>query len=104
MDVATAIIAVVGTVFGGAGLKLVESLLLRRKDKDTTATDLRAELREDIKYLREELKKAETELDDQRRKHLQLMQEYLDVKSKLDEALDDIKEQAEKGQAIINQV
>lgn len=104
MEVTTALIAVIGTIFGGAGLKIVESLLLRRKDKDTTATDLRTELREDIRYLREELKKAETELDEQRRKHLELMQEYLDVKSKLDEALSEIKEQAAAGQAIINSI
>jgi len=98
MEGSAAIFALLGTIFGGAGLKIVEALLLRKKDKDTTATDLRQELREEVRYLREQLKAAEDELDEQRQKHLSVMQEYLDVQSKLNGLLIDFKQEASKGE------
>jgi len=98
MEGSAAIFALLGTIFGGAGLKIVEALLLRKKDRDTTATDLRQELREEVRYLREQLKDAEEELDEQRQKHLAVMQDYLDVQSKLNALATEIKPQAPKGE------
>jgi predicted nuclease with TOPRIM domain len=58
-----AYLALAGTVFGGAGLKAIESVLGRAKRRDDTATMLRAELREELHTLREEMKELKSEAD-----------------------------------------
>lgn len=53
----------IGVVFGGAGLKIIEHLLNRGSKKEDLASDLRAELRQDIASLRTELKLESAEAD-----------------------------------------
>jgi chromosome segregation ATPase len=57
----TGFVALVGTLFGGAGLKLIESWLGRAKERSTEAQSIRDELRKDIEGLRIQLEHAEIE-------------------------------------------
>jgi GrpB-like predicted nucleotidyltransferase (UPF0157 family) len=79
----TAIIALIGTVFGGAGLKTVETFLTRGQKKTDEAAILREELRKEATSLREELRAVEKELDSWKEKYFLLLQEYLELKGKL---------------------
>jgi hypothetical protein len=81
--VGTEWIALIGTVAGGIGLKITESILSRGTKKADTATAMRAELRQESVALREELRAVEKELDEWRDKYYELMQELVDVKSSL---------------------
>lgn len=77
----TAWIALIGTVFGGAGLKIIESVLSRGQGKIDTATQLRDELRKESTALRDEMKSVEKELDQWKERYYLLMQEYLEIKA-----------------------
>jgi predicted phage gp36 major capsid-like protein len=86
----TAWIALIATLFGGAGLKIIESVLARGQKRVDTATQLREELRregealkKDAAELREEIRKVEQELDAWKEKYFILLQEFLEIKSQL---------------------
>lgn len=57
----TAYLALAGTVFGGAGLKLLESILGRSKRREDIATAIRTELRLELSTLRTEMEKFKQE-------------------------------------------
>lgn len=77
----TAWIALIGTVFGGAGLKIAESFLSKGAKKEDTATELRKELRSESQALKEELREAEKQLDLWKEKYFTLLQDHLEMKS-----------------------
>jgi len=79
------IIALISTGIGGLGLKGFEHFLNKKSKQTDVATDIREELRTDARYAREELKKAEIDLDELRDKYFKLMQESLEIKSQLQE-------------------
>lgn len=54
-------IALVGTIFGGAGLKIIESWLGKAKERATEAQTMRDELRKEIDSLRTQLEKGAEE-------------------------------------------
>lgn len=54
-------VALMGTIFGGVGLKVVEQWLGRAKERATEATAMREELRKEIDTLRAQLDKADAE-------------------------------------------
>jgi len=56
-------IALIGTVFGGAGFKIVEYSLGRRGRRDDFATKIRGELRDEVTQLRREADKLQREID-----------------------------------------
>lgn len=71
-----AFLALIGTVFGGVGLKIVESLLNRGKTQTDVAAQIRAELRTDVQALRDEIRKVETELDMWKAKYYALLDQF----------------------------
>ena len=85
------IIALVG---GGAGLKLVETLLGRGKVKVDEAALIRSELRTEVDSLRNELRSVETELDKWKAKYYRLVGRInsaklpIDLSDLIDEPLD----------------
>lgn len=81
------VIALIGTVLGGVGLKVVEHLLGRRKLRDDTATQLRGELRTEVESLRNEIQKVELEVDQWREKYYTLLEQFLVMKVKLEKAV-----------------
>ena len=94
MDLNPAWIALIGTVLGASGLKVIEHWLTRNKVKDDTAAEFRKELREEVTGLREELRKVreevnatESDLDKWREKYYELLDNFIKVKAELDEAV-----------------
>ncbi|MFE9497258.1 hypothetical protein [Streptomyces collinus] len=56
-------LALFGTIFGGGGLKVIEWFLNKGKVKEDIATQLRNELRQELKELRERVDELEAEND-----------------------------------------
>lgn len=99
--VVQSIIAVVVALFGGAGLKIVERWLSRGQVKEDYGLKLRTELREDLNRLRTQLEETETELDQWREKYFTLLEQFVNAKAKLEDALTTIQRNAEKAQSIV---
>ena len=96
MDLLTnpVVLALLGTLFGSAGLKVIEHWLSRAKTREDSASRLRDELRleierkskdfaTDIDRLRGELSETEKQLDSLREKYWQLMEENFQIKAEL---------------------
>lgn len=88
-------IALIGTVVGGVGLKVIEHWLGRNKVKTDDATQIRDELRQEITALRGEIKQLEADVDKWREQYYALMEKYLTKQTQLDIALQKIKDEAE---------
>lgn len=82
-------LALLGALLGGSGLKIVEYWLNRSKIREDASSQMRTELRNDIKGLREELRAVEDELDKWRGKYYELMDEFMKAKGDLAVALRD---------------
>ncbi|WMI33553.1 hypothetical protein SEA_KENREY_186 [Streptomyces phage Kenrey] len=86
-EISQAWLALLGALLGGSGLKFIEHWLNRSKVKEDAAAQMRTELRDEIKVLREELRTVEDELDKWRGKYYELMDEFMKAKGDLAEAL-----------------
>jgi predicted nucleic acid-binding Zn-ribbon protein len=82
-DISQGWLALLGAVLGGSGLKVIEAWLNRSKEKDDAASQLRNELRGEIRSLRDELKNVEDELDKWRGKYYELLDEFVRAKGDL---------------------
>lgn len=71
-----AFLALMGTIFGGAGLKIVEGLLNKSKTQMDVAAQIRSELRTDVQGLRDEIRKVEAELDEWKKKYYDLLDQF----------------------------
>lgn len=81
------IIALLGTLFGGAGLEFIKRWLGKAKEKDDTATALRNELRGELTSIKNELATVERELDEWKAKYYEVVEKYLTVKIQYENAL-----------------
>jgi len=93
-EISQAWLALLGALLGGSGLKFIEYWLSRSKVREDAAAQMRTELRDEIKVLREELRTVEDELDKWRGKYYELMDEFMKAKSDLAEALARARNQA----------
>lgn len=84
-------IALVGTIFGGVGLKLVERWLGRSKERVDDATQIRDELRIEINSQRDEIKNLEAEVNRWRQEYYNLRDQHVKVQTELQIALERIK-------------
>lgn len=89
----------VGTLFGGVGLKLIETWLGRAKERVTEARFMREELRSEIDRLRDQLARADEEearldalVEDWRAKSYDLRDENRKLVTELTITLDKLKE------------
>lgn len=85
-EVHQAWLALVGVLFGGIGVKLLDYRLAKSGSKVELQTQIRAELREDIVSLRElvsalrlEVAEIESKLDDARRRYYNLLVAFNEV-------------------------
>lgn len=85
-----ALLTLAGVLFGGVGLKVVEKILNRGKEKNDTASELRAELRNDIARLREELKEETKDADLYKQKYWELKAELLIVNHKANKVIETV--------------
>lgn len=65
--------ALIAAIFGGVGLKIVESALNRSKVKNDLQAQMRLELRTDVVSLKEQLDKIEEALDAWKKKYYALL-------------------------------
>jgi chromosome segregation ATPase len=94
-----AIIALVGTLSGGVGLKVTEWWLGRNKVRADDARSIRDELRLEITAQREEIKQLEADVDKWRTEYYDLRDKYINLQTELTLALERIKaEVAEQSQ------
>lgn len=63
LDIPPAWLALVGTIIGTIGLKVVESWINNPAKKDSTPAELREELRQQIEGLKEDVLRRETIID-----------------------------------------
>lgn len=91
-------VALLGTIFGGAGLKIIESWLGRVKERATEAASMREELRREIESLRAQLIQADGEelrleglVEEWRQKYYDLRDEKQKVVTDLTITLDKLK-------------
>lgn len=95
MSLDPAVIALVGTIFGGAGLKLLEHWMGRSQVRVDEAANLRNELRIEITALREEVKALEAEVDKWRTDYYDLRDKYSTLNTEYLIALEKIKAEAD---------
>lgn len=84
-------IALIATVCGGVGLKVVEHWLGRNKVKVDDAARIRDELRIEITSQKEEIKNLEAEANSWREKYYELLQRHLALQTELAWAIRGIK-------------
>lgn len=91
-------VALMGTVFGGAGLKIVESWIGRAKERADAGSEMRNELRRDIEGLRKQLENGEAEqrrleslVEEWRAKYYDLLGEKQKVVTELTLVMDRLK-------------
>lgn len=96
-EISQAWLALLGALLGGSGLKVIEYWLNRSKVREDAAAQMRTELRDEIKGLREELRTVEDELDKWRGKYYELMDEFMKAKGDLAEALRSVANRANGG-------
>lgn len=76
-------IALIGTFFGGAGLKITEKYLARTGEKAELATKMRDEIRADLALCKAEAGLLEKEIDEWRAKYYYLLEENLGQRTEL---------------------
>lgn len=77
----TAWIALIGTLFGGVALKVMERVMSRGTEKIDLATKMRDELRKDLSSAKEDIRGLEKDIDLWKEKYFVLLQEHLELKS-----------------------
>ena len=99
-----AVIALIGTIFGGVGIKFAEHWLGRGKIKIDDATQIRNELRLEITVQREEIKQLEKDVDRWREEYYTLRDKYVALNTELTLALQSIKTEATEAQLKVEEV
>lgn len=98
MAVDPTIVALIGTVMGGVGLKVAEHWLGKGKVKVDDAARLRDELRMEITTQREEIRQLEAEVEKWRKEYYDLFQKYMSLETDLKLALHNIKQEVLEAQ------
>lgn len=88
-------IALIGTLCGGIGLKVLEHWLGRSKVKFDESTKLREELRTEVNGLRDEIKSLEAEVDKWRKDYYDLRDKFAEVNGLYQIALEKVRVAAE---------
>lgn len=100
MTLDPAVIALIGTIFGGAGLKATETWLGKNRVRVDDAAKIRDELRLEITAQREEIKQLETDVNKWREEYYNLRDKYVVLQTELTLALQKIKDEAAEATAI----
>lgn len=79
MELTEPILALLAAVFGGVGLKVIESLLSRSSRRADVAKEIRDELREEATGLRDQLDSIESRLDKWKRQYYDLYVAFNEV-------------------------
>lgn len=99
VNISDGMLAMIATVFGGVGLKVIESWLQRNKTRNDIGLSLRDELRRDLQDVREELAATRAEAVTWREKYFEERDKVSQQLAQLADALgqlNDLKEELEK--------
>lgn len=77
------LLALLGTIFGGAGLEFVKRWLAKGKDTQDIATELRTELRTDLTSIKAELDATEAQLTSWKDKYYEVIEQKMKVEMEL---------------------
>jgi septal ring factor EnvC (AmiA/AmiB activator) len=83
-DYSIPLIALIGTVFGGAGLEFIKRWLSKAKDRTDIATELRAELRQDLNNLKKEMDAMEDQLIEWKDKYYDMLLQKMELRVELE--------------------
>lgn len=86
-DYTIPILALLGTLFGGAGLEFVKRWLGKAKETNDIATNLRNELRGELTALKLEMEATEKESNEWRARYYEVLEKYLTVKIQYDNSV-----------------
>jgi uncharacterized protein involved in exopolysaccharide biosynthesis len=81
----TPIYALAGALFGGSGIKFLEKWLNKEKDEQEIATQIRNELRGDMKELKIEVQRLEQEVETWKQKYYDLLDQFWKFKQEHNE-------------------
>lgn len=81
MAVDPTLVALVGTIMGGVGLKLTEAWLNKNRVKVDDASQIRSELRLSITDLREDNKQLEDKLDEWRERYYEAYERIVQLET-----------------------
>ena len=88
------VLTVIGTIFAGSGLKWIEGMLQRAKNKDDSQAIMRKELREELTALKAEIQQTEKEVDEWKAKYYEVYGRFLMIQNQLDQAKRLLREKA----------
>lgn len=94
-------IALIGTLCGGVGLKILEHWLGKSKVKIDEAARMREELRGEVNAQKEEIRLLEAEVDKWRQDYYDLRDEFSEAKTNYIIQLEQLKRQLEDAQKSI---
>lgn len=89
--------SIIGALFGGVILKVVEGLMGRRKVKEDIATTIRDELRKEITELRDRIDLQDSQIADWKTKYFTLLEQFVGVKGELNFMMRRVKEMSDEG-------
>lgn len=93
-------IALIGTIFGGVGLKMAEHWLGKNRVKTDDASKIRDELRLQITAQKEEIRDLEEQVDKWRSDYYALRDKYSELQTELTLAVAQIKSRAEEARVV----
>lgn len=103
-SIPSAWVALIGTLSGGVVLALTQHWLGKRKNSNDDARQMREELRSQVTSQKEEINSLEDEVNEWRSKYYDLRDSYMQVKTELQIALDQIKREAEAADKKLGQI
>lgn len=96
-------IALIGTLCGGIGLKVLEHWLGKSKYRSDEATQIRSELRQEVSSQKEEVRLLSTERDAWRKQYYDLRDKYTVLRAEHTIALDRIRTEIDEAQKNLEQ-
>lgn len=81
------VFALLGTMFGGVGVKAVDRFLGRKKEQHDIASEMRDELREEIAGLKSDVVLLKEEVKEWRGKYYAILEQFILVKGEIDYTL-----------------
>lgn len=99
-----ALLALVGTVVGTIGLRVIEHWLTRGKVKIDDAARIRDELRMEVTSQREEIKQLETDAIKWRNEYYDLRDKYIQLQTELTLALRTLQDEAKAAALQVEQI
>lgn len=98
------VIALIGTIMGPVGLKVIEHYLSKSRIKNDDAVQIRNELRIEINTQREEIKQLEADVVKWREEYYDLRDKYIELQTQLTLALEKIRNEADTATALAEDI